>query len=470
MEQVMGLPPCKGMPSAPMAAALSGGGCAGCADSAPGGQRRIFLQRRQLTDGQAQGLLQAKLAAPCEHEGHHPALVTLDLGRNLLCMPPLQDGSPLLEGLFGSLLLAGSLCNVSLAYNRITSLPIAFTQHLASLVRLDVSHNMIEHVADDLFSFTPSLVHLYLEGNRLTALPSSLASLARLQTLCLGSPLGGGNEISALPDATVGALKSLVWLFACHNRLSEIPSCLPALSCLQHVDLSRNAIAGLEGRADFASMKSLAHVDLSHNLIEVLDHRIRWPPSCKVIDLSCNRIRRLFPSHAYEIAADCALLLSGNPCVVGALASKAAATSPEGLPYPPPLEGPAKGTCAKGASQRDASGVLALDLLELAARVQLRKEGRRSPECAASPQAVPACLPPLLQSYLLQKSTRCAACPLLMYTPCSRIATCSSFRGHAMVPMIEDICSPRCLARGARLEGRPSCDLAGQDVGADEKR
>ncbi|KAH9539653.1 hypothetical protein CY35_15G068400, partial [Sphagnum magellanicum] len=131
-----------------------------------------------------------------------------------------------------------SLVSLSLAHNQFTGLLPSF-ESLVNLQSLNVGGN----------SFGPSfpaslgtmLVSLYLGENQLAgAIPSSLKSLTKLQTLDVS-----GNALSGNPPAFLFQLPSIVSLNLARNHLSgNLPYSLSLAPSLVFLDLSSNLLSG----------------------------------------------------------------------------------------------------------------------------------------------------------------------------------------------------------------------------------
>lgn len=126
--------------------------------------------------------------------------------------------------------------HVILAHNEIAS--ISFSTVNECIEHLDLSHNRLEQLPDQLQAMTPNVKILKLQGNMLTGLPS-LAKLEHLAELWIGDDLASNNihKLDALP-------RSLRRLYARGNALDNI-SVGSALPCLEVVDVSWNRLVDL---------------------------------------------------------------------------------------------------------------------------------------------------------------------------------------------------------------------------------
>ena len=84
------------------------------------------------------------------------------------------------------------------------------------------------------------LTGLYIHSMGLVDLPASFTALAALRTLDLGH-----NALPSLPE-DIGRLSGLThFLYLSHNRLTELPASLGDLTRLRYLNVSHNALEAL---------------------------------------------------------------------------------------------------------------------------------------------------------------------------------------------------------------------------------
>ncbi|XP_043651915.1 insulin-like growth factor-binding protein complex acid labile subunit [Drosophila teissieri] len=162
------------------------------------------------------------------------------------------------------------LTKLNLAYNKLSALDEATTASIASvatLQRLDLSHNALLSLPAQLFSKLTSLRILDVSGNEFATVPVSLQQLGKsLVQLNLA-----GNTFLSLKENSLQGLVSLKRL-----NISSMPSLRSlekgalSLPALEHLDCSRNSKLERLELADLLSSRNLSHVDLSRNALTTL--------------------------------------------------------------------------------------------------------------------------------------------------------------------------------------------------------
>ena len=164
--------------------------------------------------------------------------------------------------------LAGltNLKTLSLAHNRLTSVPSGVFTALANLEELYLSDNQLATLPPGAFAGLTKLRTLWLHRNRLTALPANaFAGLVNLLDLTLST-----NRLSTLPGGVFGDLVNLEELGLRRNRLEAIPSgAFAGLDKLRELALGTNRITALPDGA-FADLASLEYLSLANNEIQDL--------------------------------------------------------------------------------------------------------------------------------------------------------------------------------------------------------
>eukprot|EP00475_Leptophrys_vorax_P040886 TRINITY_DN7661_c0_g1_i1.p1 TRINITY_DN7661_c0_g1~~TRINITY_DN7661_c0_g1_i1.p1 ORF type:complete len:462 (+),score=133.02 TRINITY_DN7661_c0_g1_i1:49-1434(+) len=197
-------------------------------------------------------------------------IVVADLSFNELTRLEHQWAS-----LFGS-----SLQTLKLHYNSIQTIDPDTFPKFAELGYLDLSHNQLASLPEDISFLANSLVHLNLSWNKLAVLPNSFAHLKKLSHLELE-----GCQLIELPR-DIGLLQeSLAHLNVAENKLKCIPESFGKLSALKDLNLSKNSIQSVPGV--FHNLKELRTLDLSYNQLSQLP---RLPQQLITVIVSFNKI------------------------------------------------------------------------------------------------------------------------------------------------------------------------------------
>ncbi|CAM6039514.1 unnamed protein product [Sphagnum compactum] len=210
-----------------------------------------------------------------------PNLQVLNASSNLI------SGSPLPPSLSPPGLQA--LRVLALDRNALTGGFPASSQ-LRSLQVLSLSENQLsgELTNNDITSLQ-SLVSLSLAHNQFTGLLPSFESLVNLQSLNLG-----GNSFGPSFPASLGTM--LVSLYLGENQLAgAIPSSLKSLTKLQTLDVSGNALSG-NPPAFLFQLPSIVSLNLARNhLSGNLPYDLSLAPSLVFLDLSSNLLSGALP-------------------------------------------------------------------------------------------------------------------------------------------------------------------------------
>jgi Leucine-rich repeat (LRR) protein len=129
---------------------------------------------------------------------------------------------------------------------------------LKKLRMLDLGHNRLTQVPDDLADLDGLTDFLYLHDNQLTSLPSSLARLTKLRYLNISE-----NAFELWPESVSGSTGRLERLRELHlrdNKLTSLPESIAMLKELRHIDLRGNPLTQLP--PILATMPRLEKLDL----------------------------------------------------------------------------------------------------------------------------------------------------------------------------------------------------------------
>ncbi|KAI8370719.1 uncharacterized protein BYT42DRAFT_617238 [Radiomyces spectabilis] len=169
--------------------------------------------------------------------------------------------------------LPRSLHTLNLAFNKLTQLPLALTEHPpAALTHLHLSGNELRRLSETfLLKGYQHLVSLDLHTCGLEYLSPEF--FKRLATNCKGlRRLNLAINCLANLPAEIGDLTELQWLNLNDNRLSELPTTLARLVNLVKLGLVQNHLRELPSHL-FCRMKKLQKIDIRRNKLMYL------PPS-----------------------------------------------------------------------------------------------------------------------------------------------------------------------------------------------
>ena len=178
------------------------------------------------------------------------SLVRMDLSANML--------SDTLPPEFARL---ENLVDLDLSENKFTSLPI---HHLPRQIQtLILVSNEIEQIPSEIREFG-ELRLLDMSNNKIKRFPTEIGFLTKLTML-----IAQHNSLSFLPEE-IGDLENLVLLGLCHNELVTLPSTVGRLVCLESLDLETNQLTSLP--RELTSLANLTALDLRKN------ERLAMPP------------------------------------------------------------------------------------------------------------------------------------------------------------------------------------------------
>ncbi|KAL5487196.1 hypothetical protein EMCRGX_G019771 [Ephydatia muelleri] len=165
---------------------------------------------------------------------------------------------------------------------------------------LNLAHNKLRNLADDMHLFLTKVAHLDLKHNDLSAVPPCLLTLPNLKRLDLSH-----NSLTSLPELPKWST-TLSTLLLSHNSLGSIPGKPTAVS-LSELDLSHNRL--LEVPHCIANMRSLRSLDLAFNPITSLPSSMAKLKSLTRLNLEGLRIRNV-PRQAQKDAQHCVRSIS----------------------------------------------------------------------------------------------------------------------------------------------------------------
>ena len=208
----------------------------------------------------------------------------------------------------------GVLAEYYLSRNNLQGIKLSYLSK--NVMKIDVSHNDIQTLPKDLFTF-PSLTHLFLGYNQIKKLP---ASFSTSHIICLSLV---GNPIEAFPEEFPQTLEQL-YISDCN--LEEIPENLKELEDFIELDASNNKLTAVpelphlmrlilskNNLIEFPKItNNLEYLDLSFNSIPIIpkDENLK---KLKYLDLAFNDISAIPKDIVFEKLN--VLKLQSNPLV-----------------------------------------------------------------------------------------------------------------------------------------------------------
>ncbi|XP_063791018.1 protein flightless-1 homolog [Pseudophryne corroboree] len=194
---------------------------------------------------------------------------------------------------------------LDLSYNQLSECPRELENGKNMLV-LNLSHNSIDSIPNQLFINLTDLLYLDLSDNKLDSLPPQMRRLVHLQTLILNN--------NPLMHAQLRQLPAMVALQTLHLRntqrlQSNIPTSLEGLSNLSDVDLSMNDLTRLP--ECLYTLANLKRLNLSSNQISELSLCIDQWTQLETLNLSRNQLTSL-PSAICKLSKLKKLYLNSN--------------------------------------------------------------------------------------------------------------------------------------------------------------
>ncbi|CAB1447708.1 unnamed protein product [Pleuronectes platessa] len=176
---------------------------------------------------------------------------------------------------------------LDLSFNQLTEIPRDLENSRNMLV-LNLSHNGIDSIPNQLFINLTDLLYLDLSDNKLDSLPPQMRRLVHLQTLVLNN--------NPLMHAQLRQLPAMVALQTLHLRntqrtQSNMPTSLEGLTQLADVDLSCNDLSRVP--ECLYTLGSLKRLNLSSNQISELSLCIDQWTQLETLNLSRNQLSSL---------------------------------------------------------------------------------------------------------------------------------------------------------------------------------
>jgi Leucine-rich repeat (LRR) protein len=174
-----------------------------------------------------------------------------------------------------------NVIHLNLEENELSELP-SNMRNLMKLQYFNISHNCLKVLSEDIGNII-MLQTLKLENNSLVDLPDSVCNLVNLRLLCVAN-----NSLGTLPN-DIGRLLKLEKLDVSGNILEDLPGSMSQLTNLCHFCAASNKLSHLS--ESFTHLNKLTTLNLSHNSIyEVPYCLFTGLPNVSVLDLSHNYI------------------------------------------------------------------------------------------------------------------------------------------------------------------------------------
>ncbi|CAG7818127.1 unnamed protein product [Allacma fusca] len=187
----------------------------------------------------------------------------------------------------GALSSSEKLQVLDLAHNALATIPDLIKSN-PTLKVLDLSHNQINKIDADVFKRSSNLVELYLNDNKIKAIPSK--TFEDMETLTILDV--DGNDVEEIQPDTFKNLPRLIYLRLSRNKIRAIRNAaFTDLSTLDGLDLQENDLETI-GDSAFERTGALKYLNLSHNNFDSMSRMGLFPlSSLEVLDTSYNRIR-----------------------------------------------------------------------------------------------------------------------------------------------------------------------------------
>lgn len=209
------------------------------------------------------------------------SLQYLNLDRNYLSQVPIN----LLNDM-------NNLKSLNLSRNLISSLEGSIFSKMFNLTELDLSWNKINRLHKNSFNSLNALEYLNLDGNEISKLEKNLFGFGRkLRHLDLSN-----NKLTSLDRQDFSELTSLETLIVANNQLTTLPRSIFSRNAkLYNLDLSFNRLEDIDTYL-FKSVRFLKDLNMSGNLIKELTKNVFSPTNrIKRINMSQNQLSSLGP-------------------------------------------------------------------------------------------------------------------------------------------------------------------------------
>ncbi|OCT61761.1 hypothetical protein XELAEV_18047790mg [Xenopus laevis] len=194
---------------------------------------------------------------------------------------------------------------LDLSYNQLSECPRELENGKNMLV-LNLSHNSIDNIPNQLFINLTDLLYLDVSDNKLDSLPPQMRRLVHLQTLILNNNPLLHAQLRQLPAMT--ALQTL-HLRNTQRSQSNLPTSLEVLTSLSDVDLSMNELTRIP--ECLYTLSNLKRLNLSSNQISEISLCIDQWAQLETLNLARNQLTSL-PSAICKLVKLKKLYLNSN--------------------------------------------------------------------------------------------------------------------------------------------------------------
>ena len=247
--------------------------------------KKLGLRRNKLTAVPDLQLISSNLI---ELNLRQNEISSMDIPLNLQALEILTLAMNKLASLsVGSLVLL-RLKSLDLKYNRLSSIDNAAFGTLPSLVELFLTKNLLTVFNPTDLNISESIEKLILERNRLNSLPAnSFNGIQNLKKLDLNTNKLTGFDIDLLTNGQGFPVLEILYLDG--NKLTTMPSMSPFPTGLQDFNIGRNSITDLDHNyfLNFTQLKVLNLHEIS--LLEMPKFG-NTMPDLQILDLSGNHI------------------------------------------------------------------------------------------------------------------------------------------------------------------------------------
>ncbi|VDN04555.1 unnamed protein product [Thelazia callipaeda] len=186
--------------------------------------------------------------------------------------------------------LADDLEHLAITWNFLTTVPVL--GYLSKLISLNLNHNQLTELPDNVLKGAENLRHLRLEGNKICSLSSNamLEIKNMLELLDLSD-----NCIENIPAQNLRNCMQLTYLDLSHNAVNKIANFeLMNLPLLKELRLNNNQISYISPMA-FMNVPLLEHLYIQNNRISSIETERLFQvfKNLEVLDLSSNMFTKI---------------------------------------------------------------------------------------------------------------------------------------------------------------------------------
>ena len=179
---------------------------------------------------------------------------------------------------------------LDLSKNQLTQVPKDL-ESARGLIVLNLSHNEIKHIKNNLFIQLIDLMHLDLSHNKIDLIPPQLRRLTRLQHLNLSSNPLKLAQLRQIPS--LSSLKTLNLADTGRNA-QNTPMSFETLKNLEELSFARNELTKIPDCFFTLKNTKIKRIDLSCNEIDCLPLEMdNWSNTLEILNVSDNKINSI---------------------------------------------------------------------------------------------------------------------------------------------------------------------------------